>query len=518
MSQLEETWERLTCINQPKYFVSNYGQIKNIQNQIHTQNPNIKGYCKINIQGKGYQIHRLVSLQFIPNPKNLPIVDHIDGNRSNNKVNNLQWVNHQENKQKQNIFEKHSSGKKVIQVDPITKVHLKIWESISQADRILKCNVLDNLKGKSKTAAGYIWKYAEDLPIEGEIWKQCQQYTDLEVSNFGRVRKGALIMEGSINAGYRYVRGKISIHRLVAFEFLPNPTNLKFVHHKDNNRTNNHVDNLQWVTRSENNSKQIRKSTNVSRGKKILGIERHKYSILKFDTLQSASNHISTNTGNMVRCCQTNYEKSKGYLFQCDWSKYNTAEFIIKQIDPNTKIIKEFKTFEEISKETGLSEEDINLCCQGKYRTLKGFIWQYANEDKLKDISQQSFNDIELHKQDGTILSFSSIAEATKNTKYNYEIIIHMLNNKNCFVYKGDKPLCLDPIDRTETLPENLQKRPVKGQTKEITSTNLETNEIKKFKSILEASIELKIDRRQITKHLNGNSNYKIYKFEPTKR
>lgn len=56
-----------------------------------------KGYLNIKIKGKTYKVHRLVALAYIPNPQNLPQVNHIDGNKSNNQDSNLEWVNNSEN-------------------------------------------------------------------------------------------------------------------------------------------------------------------------------------------------------------------------------------------------------------------------------------------------------------------------------------------------------------------------------------------------------------------------------------
>lgn len=65
-------------------------------------NPNVDGYPVVNINndmGKNrcMRIHRLMALQYIPNPNNLPIVNHKDGNKTNFKLDNLEWVTIQEN-------------------------------------------------------------------------------------------------------------------------------------------------------------------------------------------------------------------------------------------------------------------------------------------------------------------------------------------------------------------------------------------------------------------------------------
>ena len=75
------------------------------------------GYLQVNLSEtrKTVLVHRLVAEAFIPNPENKPCVDHIDGNRSNNRVENLRWVSHKENCNNPNTKYKHvfSSNHKV---------------------------------------------------------------------------------------------------------------------------------------------------------------------------------------------------------------------------------------------------------------------------------------------------------------------------------------------------------------------------------------------------------------------
>lgn len=100
-----------------------------------------------------------------------------------------------------------------------------------------------------------------------EIWKDVEGWEgEYKISNFGRIlskkrNKGWVELKGSIDTGgYNYLclyskkekRVQKWMHRLVAIYFIPNPNNHHDVNHKDGNKLNNRVDNLEWVNRREN--------------------------------------------------------------------------------------------------------------------------------------------------------------------------------------------------------------------------------------------------------------------------
>ena len=96
-----------------RYQISNYGKVKSLARWIGNQryvkekilvlNKDRKGYLRVGLSKNGKcltrRIHRLVAQAFIPNPLNLPQVNHLDGRKNNNYVNNLEWVNSQTNNQ-----------------------------------------------------------------------------------------------------------------------------------------------------------------------------------------------------------------------------------------------------------------------------------------------------------------------------------------------------------------------------------------------------------------------------------
>ena len=149
-------------------YCNQYGRIK--KEKLLKQNIIKSGYCVVSITNKKRKtmpIHRLVAQTFITNPNNLPQVNHKDGNKQNNRVDNLEWCTNEYNMQhaKQNgLLEKRKLKIKVKQYDLNDKM-IKQWLSAKDVWEELKINnshITECCKGKRKTAGGYIWRYAND--------------------------------------------------------------------------------------------------------------------------------------------------------------------------------------------------------------------------------------------------------------------------------------------------------------------------------------------------------------------
>ena len=96
--------EIFTPINDfPAYTIGNYGTIIGARGTPLSTYANTKGYVKVALSRKNKTcnrfVHRLIAEHFIPNPSNLPTVNHIDGDKSNNTIGNLEWCSYKDNMQ-----------------------------------------------------------------------------------------------------------------------------------------------------------------------------------------------------------------------------------------------------------------------------------------------------------------------------------------------------------------------------------------------------------------------------------
>lgn len=170
-----------------------------------------------------------------------------------------------------------------------------------------------------------------------EVWKPVKDYEGIyEISNIGRVRskhkhtksKDGIIKERKTRNGYCHVELWKNgtgvdryIHRLVALAFIPNPNNLPEINHKDENPSNNCVDNLEWCDRTYNNNYGNHYKKMVeTRGDKYVGANAcHRRRVMCvetgeiFETIRSASRIINVNQAHISNCCRGKRNKCGGY-------------------------------------------------------------------------------------------------------------------------------------------------------------------------------------------------------------
>ena len=180
-----EKWVNIE--NHPSYFISNFGRVfskksnKVMKNRVVSKN----GYQQITLDNSQLLVHRLVAQAFIPNPNNLPCVNHKDENPGNNDFRNLEWCTYKYNSNYGTNQSRHSKKmldrynndpdwksdcikrlaeiqkkkrKRVVQLDKFNN-YLKTYESsyATEKDGHLSVHVCDCANGKRKTHHGYKW-------------------------------------------------------------------------------------------------------------------------------------------------------------------------------------------------------------------------------------------------------------------------------------------------------------------------------------------------------------------------
>lgn len=228
-----------------------------------------------------FYAHRLVAEAFLINLDNLPVVNHKDGNKLNNNIDNLEWVNYSENI-------KHAYDNNLIK---------------------------KNIKREY---------YKNDLL--NEEWKKVLNY-NYSISNMGRIRNDntLLLLKPSLTCGYYKVRlsnnGKVEdfmIHNLVycIFNNIPNIPKGYVVDHINSNKIDNILTNLRLITLSENVKSALYTTKTNSSCKKVEQLTLLDKHISFFDSCAEAARALKLDSSTISKVCRGKNKSHGGFHFR----------------------------------------------------------------------------------------------------------------------------------------------------------------------------------------------------------
>jgi hypothetical protein len=245
---------------------------------------------------------------------------------------------------------------------------------------------------------------------ELETWLPIQGYEGIyEISNLGRVKR--LAYDKSVCNGGRqhccerilkpqirkhgYLAVNLSkecktksflIHRLVATAFIPNENNLPQVNHKDENPSNNCVENLEWCNQRYNSNygtSKERISAKLKNGILSKPVEQYDIEgnyINEYPSAIEASRILHLNISGIVSCCNENSKYSHCGGFQWRYKdSTKTINNILRKIVQYTKseeLVGSYNNVTEASRNTGISRTSIANCLSGLSKTAGGFVWK----------------------------------------------------------------------------------------------------------------------------------------------
>lgn len=155
-----------------------------------------------------------------------------------------------------------------------------------------------------------------------ELWKTWPENTKIEVSSFGHVcsTDGHYYSSWPNHGGYLQVTFRMNgkcihrkVHRMVAETFIPNPNNLPEINHKDNDRTNNCVSNLEWCTRSYN--REYKEIFGKAQNRPVFAINLSTLKVFWFQSQSKASRVLRISVGSISNIIKGRYKQINRFWF-----------------------------------------------------------------------------------------------------------------------------------------------------------------------------------------------------------
>lgn len=381
---MKEIW-KTTTVNKD-YEVSNLGNVRsNKHGKVRLLKPFRRGHIRTDADIKGvylavrllsdgtekdYAVHRLVAMEFIDNPHNLPQVNHINGIRNDNRVENLEWCDNSYNIwHSYNILGNTNGTEKIVCQYTKDGMLCKEWKSISEAEAELGIDgsSISEVCRKDtyrKLAGGYIWRYKGDDDVELVYTRtspviQISKYGE-KLKRFDSVRDASIeigVSEGGVSGcclkrprGYNYAGGYL----------------WRYEDDYDENEFGYYLD------------------------KTFVKMTRHNLFVAEYKGTHDLVDNSGCDLIKVIMCCNGKRQSTNGFKWcikeEGDKTRTSRREKPVVQFDANMNYMAEYNSAVEAATANGLHATHISDCCIcGTHRTTGGYKWMFK-EDYLNKL------------------------------------------------------------------------------------------------------------------------------------
>lgn len=414
---MEDVWKTIPIST--NYEASSKGRIRNKKTgYILKQHENRKGYRLVGIKGNNTEnitkrVHRLVAMAFIENPNNKKTVNHKDHDRSENDVFNLEWSTHKEqvdHSRKRKLtteelgYNDTWGNREVWKCDHVTGEKIEMFATVRDA----ACSVISSKFGMSQiytvaegheisasipesrqgitTASGFKWQFDKLRTFSAEEWCDVDPVIDgYQISTLGRLCNPRGKVKSPYGPGYsKHCVGGTPyyVHRLVALTFLKRVEWKDFVNHIDGDKNNPSVDNLEWVTLSENSRHAYATGLSLPTIKPVLQYDLDGNFLKEFESLKKAmvevgpvginqSIRTSSAAGGYIWKHKTDEKDRVGKL-----RKPESRSKKVRQYDMNAVFIREFDSIRAAHKEI----PGLQRSAAFKGGSSAGYRWKFTTD------------------------------------------------------------------------------------------------------------------------------------------
>lgn len=260
---------------------------------------------------------------------------------------------------------------------------------------------------------------------EEAVWKVYPEFPFIEANQFGEIRttdrwvtckngrkmfvKGHVLKQWPNNKGYLLVRFSVNgkqvarlVHRIVAVSFLPNPDNLPEVNHKDNNKANNVVSNLEWCTSQYNHDYKNKFGTSPTQvqGRSVFAVDLKTGNIMKFESRNEAARQLNIGRRHLQNVIDGQLNQVSGYLFtegESEITEEKIQEIRDKMyfvggviaIDLESLTVSYFDSQKEAGRKLNIPIQSINKVVKGKMFKTHGYWFCYADENAVEKVREK---------------------------------------------------------------------------------------------------------------------------------